>query len=378
MKIARFRIRPYAFPLRAPLRTAHGLLARREGFVIALGNGDGRWGLGEGAPLPGFGMETLGACGEALRRWGRALEGGRPDLSALATGAGIAGLGLPGDPAARPAAAHGLELALLDLAAQEAGLPLARWLQAGAASRVPVNATIGAQPPAAAARLAAALAGEGYGTLKVKVGADDPETDRARLRAVREAVGPAVRLRIDANGAWTRSGALRALEAVAPLAIEYAEQPVPAADLESLAWVTARSPIPVAADEAVGSPEQAMRLLDAGAARVLILKPMALGGLLATLRVVHRAAAQGVPCVITTTIDAAVARTGALHAAAAASPLLPGSPLAFGLATGAMLAEDLLPDAPIPARGELALPVAPGLGLNRAFARAFPPGAPTP
>jgi L-alanine-DL-glutamate epimerase-like enolase superfamily enzyme len=164
---------------------------------------------------------------------------------------------------------------------------------------------------------------------------------------------------------------MRALEAMAKSGIEYAEQPVPTDDLEAMAWLVRHAPLRVAADESACSVAQALRVLEAGAAHVLVLKPMSLGGLVPTLDLVRRASARDVPCVITTTIDAAIARTGALHAAAAAMGLMAEPHLAFGLATGPWLAEDVLEDAPAPGRGAIALPRVPGLGLNARQARLF-------
>ena len=369
MRIVQFRLRAFRLLLRRPLRTAQGSLAAREGWWIALSDDEGHWGVGESTPLPGFAMESHAQCGEALRLWSAALPGRDVDEDALRD-RGWAALAPPVGPFEVPAAAHGVELALLDIAAQRARQPLARWLHRAAATSVPVNATLGAESPAEAARQALTFAREGFSTLKVKVGADALDMDLARLRAVRDAVGSAVRLRVDANGAWSREDAPWALDAMAPLGLEYAEQPLAAGDLQGMAWLVARSSVPIAADESACSVRDAARVLAAGAAHVLVIKPMSLGGLVPTLDVVRRAAARGVPCVLTTTMDGAIARAGALHAAAAACPWLPRPPLAFGLATGSLLAQDL-PGAPAPAGGALALPSLPGLGLPLAHERAF-------
>ncbi|MCH8884310.1 MAG: o-succinylbenzoate synthase, partial [SAR324 cluster bacterium] len=203
-------------------------------------------------------------------------------------------------------------------------------------------------------------------TLKVKVGADDPAEDVARLKAVRQAAGSGMGIRIDANEAWTPDEALRALEALAPFRIEYAEQPVARGNLAAMARLAGASPIPIAADEAALSEAGARRVLEAGAAQVLILKPMALGGPVAAQRVARLAAAHGARVVITTTIDGAIGRAGALHTAAAVLPLTGGAVPACGLATGDLLAEDLLKDSIEPMDGAMRIPRAPGIGLQGA------------
>lgn len=368
MRIAEILVRPYTLPLRRPLRTAWGTLRSREGFAVGMRDGEGRWGWGEAAPLPGFGMESLTACRERLEHWRRRLPG-----SVLSEeggdGAADPAWGLAEDirgAGGHPAAAHGLELALLDLTARRREMPLARLLNPEALDAVPVNGTLGADPPPAAARRARELAAAGFRTLKVKVGADDPAADVARLKAVRQAAGSGMGIRIDANEAWTPDEALRALEALAPFRIEYAEQPVARGNLAAMARLAGASPIPIAADEAALSEAGARRVLEAGAAQVLILKPMALGGPVAAQRVARLAAAHGARVVITTTIDGAIGRAGALHTAAAVLPLTGGAVPACGLATGDLLAEDLLKDSIEPMDGAMRIPRAPGIGLQGA------------
>ena len=337
----------------------------RRGWLVRVADEQGRWGTGEAAPLAGFGMESHRAAGAALARWAKALPGSNLKAGPSADEPPPPWFGLelgePGTPAAR----HGLELALLDLAAQRAGLPLARFLHPAAIGPVLLNATVGANDPAETAGQATALVAQGFRTLKLKVGADDPRADLRRLRVVREAVGPRVRLRLDANGAWSESVALRLLEKLAPLDIEYVEQPLPARSLGAMARLVERSPIPLAADEAASSAAGARRVLERGAAHLLVLKPMALGGLLTTLEVARAAARQGVPVVLTTTLEGAFARLGAVHAAAALEALQPPHlpRYAHGLATGSLLARDLVAEPPEPRGGKFILPEAPGLGI---------------
>jgi o-succinylbenzoate synthase len=361
VRLLTIRFNAYSLALRQPLRTARESFSRRDGFLIAAQSEAGHWGFGEAAPLPGFGGESLEACRATLERAVRALVGEGLADAAVLGGSWIKDLGI--DLAETPAAAHGLELALLDLIAQERELPLARLLHPLAATEVPVNATLGAESLAASLAAKDAVAA-GFSTLKLKIGADSLDADRARVRAVRNAVGPDVRLRLDANGAWSESQALAALEALREFSIEYVEQPVSADDLNALARVAARSPIPIAADESVRSLADARRLLERQAAQVLILKPMVLGGLVPTLAIAREAIRHGALAVITTSLEGAVGRAGALHAAAALCPLLPEPIPAFGLATGEMLAEDLVSQPMRPVKGAIKLNESPGLGIS--------------
>ena len=363
MRLRSIHFKAYSLPLRRPLRTAHGTFPRRDGFRVSARSAAGLWGFGEAAPLPGFGTESLAACHALLERLSRSLVEAEIDPDAL-LGQGLGAMLDDQQLWEAPAAAHGLELALLDLLAQERAQPLARLLHPRAATEVPVNAMLGADSAAAAAQAAQAAVAEGFATLKLKVGADPLELDRARLQAVRDAVGPAVRLRLDANGGWSEAQALAALEALHVFGVEYVEQPVSPEDIEALVRVAARSPIPIAADESVRSPPDARRLLARGAAQVLILKPMVLGGVVPALIIAREAIRSGALAIITTSLEGAVGRAGALHAAAALCPLLPEPLPAFGLATGELLAEDLVHAPQRPVRGWMALGEIPGLGYR--------------
>jgi L-alanine-DL-glutamate epimerase-like enolase superfamily enzyme len=247
-------------------------------------------------------------------------------------------------------------------------VPLARWLHPRAAEAVPVNATLGATAPQSAAQAARGFTRAGYGTLKVKVGVGDGAADEARLRAVRAVAPPPIRLRIDANGAWSEAEALALLNRWQALELEYVEQPLAPRELEAQTRLAAASPVPIAADEGVRSEEDARRLLEARAAHLLVLKPMLLGGVLTAYRIARLALGQGVPVVLSTALEGAYGRTAALHVAAAVQALqgelLPGAAaIAHGLATAAWLREDLVAPFPEPVRGKLIVPAPPGLGL---------------
>jgi len=314
-------------------------------------------GVGEATPLPGW-TESYEACDAALD--GVSDDDG-PDSPLEALSA-----------ASTPAARHGVSLALADAASRAVRRPLAELLANEAdvdtspADAVPVNATVGDGPPAETAAAATRAVEEGFDCLKLKVGARDVDEDVERVRAVREAVGDAVSLRADANGAWDREAARRALDALAAFDLAYVEQPLPADDLDGLAALRGEArggAVHVAADESVAARGiDAVLEADAADAVVLkpmdavVLKPMALGGPDRALAAALRARSVGVDPVVTTTIDAVVARTAAVHVAAAVPEVSP-----CGLATGELLDEDLAAD-PCPIDdGRVAVPTGPGL-----------------
>ncbi|KAB1194317.1 o-succinylbenzoate synthase [Haloferax sp. MBLA0076] len=333
------RVREFALDLRRPLSTAKGDIDRREGFLVAVETANAT-GVGEATPLPGW-TESLAECRDAL-------ESVDDPETVLAGGA------LDDTPAAR----HAVSLALADARARGEGRSLASSLATESHTSVPVNSTIGDSGVESTVEAAKDAVSAGFDCLKVKVGARALADDIDRLRAVREAVGPTVSLRADANGAWDRWTADRFFDGVASLELEYIEQPLPAEILDGHAALRRLHDTPIALDESLAavSPERAIA---SNAADVLVCKPMALGGPDRVLSVAERATDAGVGVVVTTTIDAVVARLGALHVAAA----VPGN-RAHGLATASFLDSDLAPDpAPVEA-GTMAVPETPGLGID--------------
>ncbi len=211
---------------------------------------------------------------------------------------------------------------------------------------VPVNATVPALAPGAVADVVARV--PGARTAKVKVAEPGVEPARAdaedvdRVAAVRAALGPGGRVRVDANGGWSPERAARVLAALAAQGpLEYAEQPC--ADVAGLVDLRARLAaagldVPVAADESIRRAADPLAVVRAGAADVAVLKVPPLGGargLLALADVLRRD--HGVPVVVSSALDTSVGLAAGVRAAAA----LPGLAHACGLATGSLLAADV-------------------------------------
>lgn len=354
MSIAQVRLLPYRLRLGEPWPTAEGPITERAGILIALEDEDGRIGLGDAAPLPGFGLETLGSSAAALRGAARRLAG----LPAEAYLEGAANLPFLAPVAATPAARCAIDLALHDLAGRTENRRIAALLGGAAAiEAVPAGVVVPPATPAHMAERTRAALEAGAGTLKLKVGGGPLTEDLARLRAVREEAGDQVPIRLDANQAWSEEEARTAIAALRVYRIEFVEQPVPASNLPAMARLR-REGVPIAADESVSDLRAARRVLDAGAADFLVIKPMVLGGLAAAREVATLAADRGIGIIVTSFVESAVGRTGALHLAAS----LGASPNAHGIATGNALAEDLA-RAPELERGLLHLPSDPGLGI---------------
>ncbi len=179
------------------------------------------------------------------------------------------------------AAKAAVDVALHDLVANRLGIPLVRLL-GGTSLRVPTDVTLSAGEGEQLATAAADRASEGFSVLKIKVGVD-AAADVARVGAVRAAVGPAVTLRLDANQGWTPRQAVRIISEMEAerLDVELVEQPVPAWDLDGLAWVRDRVATPILADESVFSPRDLVEVIRRRAADMVNVKLAKCGGLAA-------------------------------------------------------------------------------------------------
>ena len=229
---------------------------------------------------------------------------------------------------------------------------------------VPVNATV---PAVAADRVPDVLARFGrVDAVKVKVAerGQSLDDDVSRLRAVRAAL-PDAAIRVDANGGWDVPGAVEALTRLAPVGLEYAEQPVPS--IEGLAEVRRRlqeagTPVLIAADESVRKETDPLRVARAGAADLIVVKVAPLGGVRRALDIVAQA---GLPAVVSSALDTSVGIRAGLALAAA----LPDLPYACGLGTVSLFESDVTLDPLVADDGAIRLrDVAADAGLLERFA----------
>lgn len=211
---------------------------------------------------------------------------------------------------------------------------------------IPVNVTV----PAVNGETAFDVVQQSNGctTAKVKV-AEKGQTlnhEVARLEAVRAALGPAGKIRIDANGAWDVDTALSRLSILDKAAggLEYVEQPCH--DVEDLARVRRRSNVLIAADESIRRAEDPMRVAQLEAADVMVVKVAPLGGVRSALKLVERI---GLPVVVSSALDSSVGLSAGLALAAS----LPELPFACGLATSQLFTKDVVPNPLLPINGEI-------------------------
>jgi L-Ala-D/L-Glu epimerase len=307
-KIKDIEIYAFDVPLVAPFRISIGEMSAANDVLVRVRTDSGLIGIGEACPFPPITGETQATNIAAARAIRDMLIGKDP----LAIDAALRLMGAIVH--SNPSMVAAFDMALFDILGQAAGLPLFRLL-GGDKSTFESDITTGIDTPEVMAAGAKKHAGMGYKTLKVKIGLD-PDQDFERLRAVREAVGDAVTLRIDANQGYTVPQAIYALKKIDKLRIQLVEQPVLASDIAGLKQVRSESPIPIMADESCFLPADALRLVKAEACDFMNIKIMKAGGILNAVRIAHIADAANMRCMVGCMLETRIALTAAAHVVA--------------------------------------------------------------
>ncbi len=319
--ILRVTATPCSVPLHTPFVTALRRTETTDTVVVTITDSDGRTGWGE-APqvwqVTGESLAGATACIETML--GPAVTGRRiDDRDDLRATAAVVQRAVARNFGAKAA----VDAALHDLVAQAEGTSVAAVLAGrpdGIRDVLTTDVTLSAGAPDALADTALARVTDGFRTLKMKVGTD-ASTDVQRVASVRDAVGPDVAIRLDANQGWTREDAvqvIRALE-VADLGVEFVEQPVVADDVEGLAWVRERVDLPIMADESCYGPFDLERIIRLGAADLVNVKLAKCGSLSVGRDMLRRAHEVGLRTIVGSMMESHVG-VGAAAALVAAEP----------------------------------------------------------
>jgi len=359
LQLVKARLTPFKLPFVNPVHTGQGTVYNREGILLEILGSNNEIGYGEATPMHGFNTESLADSWQAMSQFLPVLL--RADRGSIQE---IVVQFQSAFPVAT-AALSAIDTALCDLFSRQQDCSvatlLAREFKTNVAGMVKVNALLHAQDVKGIIAEARGKFRQGFQTFKIKVGVQSPEEDIARCTAVRKTLGYDVKIRLDANAAWTRKEAGIALQGLAPFGIEYIEQPLAKVDLQGSVRLKKEQAIPVAADEAACSVDDIETLLQHQAVDLIVLKPAATGGPHLSMRMAKLAAQAGIPSIITTLMDGAVGRAMATHVAAA----LPFCKTSYGcgLATGSLLERDLSRGLEID-NGYISVNEIKGLGVN--------------
>ena len=297
---------PYNLKLAMPFFTSAGKIEERKGFIISLKDLSGTEGIGEAAPLPEFGSESYEDDAAALKNINLRLKF---DLNNL----------LPSveeslsEFSYLPALRSGLEQAMLNLICVGRKTTLSELFNKPVARNIVVNGIIGLVNPDEAVERTRELKAKGFRTIKIKTGREDFEEDFETIKNIRDEAGHNLKLRLDANGKWDTQSAINNLRRFEQFDIEYFEQPV--ASINDFPGICRETSIPLAADESVRSYDDAVNIIRHNLASVVILKPMMLGGLAATMKIIDEAEKKNLKVVITSSFETSIGRSAAVFAA---------------------------------------------------------------
>ncbi len=311
-KVVEIATQRVSVPLHTPFVTALRRTETTDTVLVRVTDSDGVTGWGEAPQVWQVTGESLAGAEACIAGPLAAVVEGTDADDLAATCRAVAGA-VAGNHGAKGA----VDVALHDLAARRRGVSLPVLL-GSTTLRVATDVTLAAGDADALAETARKRVGEGFSVLKMKVGTD-AATDAARVAAVRDAVGPEVGIRLDANQGWTPRDAVRVISTLEDLGlgVELVEQPVAAADLEGLAWVTARVGTPVMADESVYGLRDLVEVIRRRAADLVNVKLAKCGGLTTGRTLLELARAHGMGTAIGSMMETHVGLGAAASLAAA-------------------------------------------------------------
>ena len=308
MLITHTEIYRYTIPM-VPFTIATGTMRHAQNIFIRIHTSEGLIGVGECSAFPMIAGETQATCFELAKDFAACwknksatdIDQRLDELDALIY--------------RNYTAKSAFDLALYDLAAKAANQPLYQFL-GGTNRTVESDLTIGIGTPEEMAATARDFISKEVHIIKVKLG-KDVATDVERIRQIREAVGPAMKLRIDANQGWSYEDAIQALTQLAPYNIEFCEQPMRSWNDELLPELCKRSPIPLMADESVFTHRDAERIIRNNACAYINIKFAKSGGIREALRINQVAEKNGIACMMGGMLESRLALTAKVHVAIA-------------------------------------------------------------
>lgn len=354
MKIQSIQIGKVSIPLKKPFKTALRTVHSAEDIIVKVMADSGEVGFGNAPPTAVITGDSQDSIIAAIRDTlapklvGMEVDNLEGIMAALDSG-------MLHNCSAKAA----LDIAVHDLFGKRYGLPLYK-LFGGYCRSMETDLTISLNEPDEMVRDSLEAVAEGYTALKLKVG-NDPALDIRRVQAIRDAVGPAVKIRLDANQGWNAKEAVRTIRRFEAdgLDIELIEQPVKAHDFDGLKYVTDHVETDIMADESAFGPYEVFRLLSMRACDLVNIKLMKAGGLHNAVKIAHFAETMGVQCMMGCMLESKVGITAAASLAAGKRIVTRAD-----LDAAVLLAEDPVVGGVSFDKNQLILSEAPGLGIT--------------
>jgi o-succinylbenzoate synthase len=354
MKIVNVEAFPVSLPLKKPFKIALGTMTHSPHAVVRITTDEGIVGYGEASTWHVvYGYDQHELVWAIDRHLGPAVMGMEvTDIEAILSRMDSV---LPKNLMAKA----GIEIACQDARAKAFGVSISRVI--GGTLRVPVQVIEGVDivPPGVAAKMAARHVADGFRCIKVKVGLD-PREDVDRVKAVREAVGSEIKIRVDGNQGYDRPTAFRVCQELERFGLQWIEQPLPDWDLEGLAMLADILWTPLAVDESIYTVQDVYKIAKAKAADVINIKVAKCGGITSSLKIAHAAASVGIPCFVGGCIETGVGTAAALHFGACSPNLFP----ALELVGSSMFTDDIVKEPFVASGGLIPLPEKPGIGVE--------------
>ena len=288
-----------------PFRIATGIMHHAQNLFIRVKTSEGFVGVGECSAFPMISGETQSTCFEMAKEFARLWKG----KDALDIESRLKEL--DDFTAFNATAKSAFDMALYDLAAQDAGLPLYKFLN-GNKKPLETDLTIGIDEPERMAATALDFKKKGVRIIKVKLG-KDAETDLRRVQMIRDAVGQDTVLRLDANQGWDFETARDLLVKMGEYNIEFCEQPMRQWNDFHLPVLRKISPIKIMADESIFNHHDALRLIHAGACDYVNIKFAKSGGIREALRIIEVCSDHQIPCMMGGMLESRLALTAFAH-----------------------------------------------------------------
>lgn len=254
---------------------------------------------------------------------------------------------------------EGIDLALHDLAGKALNVPVYTLLGGCFRDEIPIASEIGIDTHQAMAEKALDVVQLGIKVIKIK-GSSDMGQDVKRIKAVREAVGDDIELRLDPNAAWTTIGTIKVMGEVESCNLQLLEQPVPGWDLKGMAHIRSEIGIPLMADESIWTPQDVIKIAEYGAADMINIKIAKSGGLVLAKKIEAVAESLGLPCIVGTEIEPGFSLIAKLHLASS----MKVHPLASEFTELTLLKKNILKHEIRIKDGCVKVPSGPGLGVE--------------
>ncbi len=351
MRITDLDVLPVSVPFIEPFEIAGGRATHGRHVLVRLVSESGDVGYGESAPMSSYSPQTQESVSSEIRRFKKEILGRDPfDLEGIQLRMVKSKL----DSFART----GIDTALHDLVARHLGIPIHRLLGGPVSDGVDLSWAIGFKPPEDMAEEARNFSGRGFRTIKVKVG-QEPGLDCERVEAVREAIGPDVNLKVDANQGYDLATTEDVAGRFDELGVSVFEQPLPRDRWEDLANLHKSIRIPIMADESLLGPDDAVKIAMEESADILNIKIMKPGGIRPSAKLGILAEALGLPCMLGSMPELGIGTLAGLQVVVTSEIFTYGAELIGPW----MFEDDLLERSPVLEDGRLMLPDGPGLGL---------------